>query len=236
MLAWFNEDPAILHRAVTSLKGFADRVVALDGGWDMYPDAARTSPHGQAETIQQAANQIGIEAEIWPGKTFTGQVQKRNLLLFLAAPYADWVMPLDADWELTGDREAARAELERTEADAVTVEFYTPIPDDTDLDQAAATQWHRNLAGRAAREPFLMRSLPDMRVEQHHWIYTAQKNGQRIAMWGNPGAIPQAHTLHLQAPMRILHHCLSRDQRTILANREYCESRDHHVAMHGREP
>jgi hypothetical protein len=55
MLAWFNETVEELHRAVTSLRTIADRVVAVDGGWDLYPGARASSPPEQADAIRSAA-------------------------------------------------------------------------------------------------------------------------------------------------------------------------------------
>lgn len=237
MLAWFNETPRELHRAVTSLQTIADRVIAVDGGWNLYPGAAASSPPEQAQAIQQAAESIGIEADIHTtGQVWAGQVDKRDYMLQHAAPTSDWVLPLDADWVLHGNRNQIRHELEHTEADALIVDFYTPTNPDAHLEDVAATDWHAQLAGNTMREPLIFRALEGIRVEDHHWFYSALKHGQRVALWGCHGRYPTAHTEPLQAPFRIDHMCLHRDQRTIQANRAYCQDRAEYVAANGREP
>jgi hypothetical protein len=147
-------------------------------------------------------------------------------------------MPLDADWEITGDKQAAREELaEHADADAIRVPMFTPLNQAAELDDVAATEWHKNIAGATIIEPFLMRALKDMRVEHHHWIYTGvNRHGSRVALWGNVGNYPQARTEDLGASMQITHHCFFRDQRTIQANRVYCEQRTDYIREHGIEP
>lgn len=235
-LAWFNEDPVMLHRAVSSLSVIADRLVAVDGRWDLYPGDTIASPLEQHRAIADAAIEAGISAVVCPARSWTGQVEKRNHMLNLASQGSDWVLPLDADWELTGDRDATRHELEHTTADALVVPFHTPANPTADLDDVAATGWHRNMAGRTEHHALIWRALPDMRVERFHWCVYATKNNQQVALWGNEGHCPQADTATLQAPFQITHWCLHRDQRTIQANRDYCHQRDAYVAAHGTEP
>lgn len=235
MLAWFNEEPATLHRAITSLHTIADHVIAIDGGWDLYPGAQPSSPPEQAAAINHAATSIGIHADIRTGQTWTSQIAKRNHMLQLAHN-ADWVLPLDADWELQGDRTLTRTQLATTPADALIVPFHTPANPDANLDDVAATQWHKNQAGTTDHQPLIYRNLEDIRVEDHHWYYSGIRDGQRVALWGCESRYPQAHTATLNAPFRIVHHCLYRNQATIQANREYCQQRDKHVREHGTEP
>lgn len=238
MLAWFNEDPATLHRAVSSLTVIADRLVAADGGWDLYPDASLSSPPEQAQAIQEACDQAGIQLDLYPGQKYTGQVAKRQFMLNRAAGHSDWVMPLDADWELQGHRDQIRAQLDRSQADALIVPLYTPPNHKATLHDVAATTWHEELAGRTVYEPLIYRALPNMRVEKFHWCYSGIRDGKRVSLWGHQHQpqYQQAVTHSLMAPMQINHWCLHRDQRTILANREYCEQRARHVAYHGKEP
>lgn len=234
MLAWYDEDPAILHRAVASLACIADRLVAVDGRWDLYPGASATSPPEQAETIKNAARVAGIQLIIDQGKHWSGQVEKRNHMLQLAKG-SDWVLPLDADWELEGDRDRIRAELAAVTADTLSVLFCTPTNPARSLSESAATEWHANMAGTTERLTLIWRYLDDMRVEDAHWIVSGVKNQQRIQLWGNGKYPPAAHA-GLRARFLVTHHCLHRDERTIQANREYCEQRAAYVAKHGREP
>ena len=89
MLAWYDEDPEILYRAVRSLDAVADRVVAADGRWNYYPGDRIQSPADQYIAIHQAAGDAGIESYISQTvSTWKGQVDKRNHLLRLAQPCA----------------------------------------------------------------------------------------------------------------------------------------------------
>jgi hypothetical protein len=134
MLAWYDEDPAILYRAVRSLDTIADHLVAVDGRWNLYPGQTVSSPPEQAQAIREAAHDAGITADIHPAQEWTGQVAKRNRMLWIASNTSDWVLPLDADWELVGNRTKVRAELEHAKADALTVPFHTPANPDAELD------------------------------------------------------------------------------------------------------
>jgi len=232
MLAWYDEDPATLYRAVSSAACIADRIAAADGRWDLYPGQHAKSPPDQYDAIRDAAQDAGLDLAIEHRDHWTGQVQKRNHLLRMAQP-ATWLMPLDADWELNGDRAHIRPQLENAEADALIVAFHTPPNPDATLRDVAATAWHEQLAGHTIHEPLIYRNLPGIRIDNYHWHYSAIKHGQRVALWGTHH--PPCHT-HPITGLRIDHHCLHRDQRTIQANRRYCHLRDQHVAMHGREP
>lgn len=237
MLAWYDEDPAILHRAVTSLSVVADRLIAVDGRWDYYPGHPTPSPKPQYDTIRKAARNVGLDLELHlrhEAQPWAGQVAKRNHMLALAAPGSDWVLPLDADWEFQGDRDTIRQQLATTTADAMRVAFHTPPNPDAPLHDVAATNWHANLAGRTVHEPLIYRNLPGLRIERYHWCYSAIKDGHRVSLWGQQN-YPQANTEDLTG-LRIDHHCLHRDERTILANRIYCDQRDAYAAQHGREP
>lgn len=234
MLAWYDEQPDLLHRAVTSLAVIADRIVAADGRWNYYPGASYSSPPEQYDAIHQAAREAGIHATIDKGQHWTGQVAKRNHLLQITQP-TDWLMPLDADWELQGDRDQTRQAFASTQADALTVPFHTPANETARLADVASTNWHANMAGTTVHEPLIWRNLPGIRIENYHWLYSAIKNGHRVALWGQQ-SYPQAHTEPLDATFQINHHCLHRDERTILANRAYCEQRDQYAAFKGREP
>jgi hypothetical protein len=234
MLAWYDEDPAILRRAVMSAANICDSVIALDGRWDYYPGESEHSPLPQYKAIEDAANEVRLDLRIYPGQQYSGQVEKRNRMLSLAKD-SDWVMPLDADWEIKGDRYVARHTLGNTHADALIVAMHTRPNEKAKLRDVAATNWHANIAGTTVYEPIVWRNLEGIRIENYHWLYSGlDSTGQRVALWGQQD-YPQARTEALKA-IRIEHHCLHRDERTILANRTYCDKRDKHAALHGREP
>jgi hypothetical protein len=234
MLAWWNEDPALLRRAVMSAANICDHVLALDGRWDYYPGESIRSPLPQYEAIEQAASDARLNLSLYPGKLYTGQVEKRNQMLRLAKD-SDWLMPLDADWEIKGERYPSRHILGNTRADALIVALHTKPNTEAKLQDVAATSWHERLAGDTVYEPLVWRNLKGIRIENYHWLYSGlDSTGQRVALWGQQD-YPQARTEKLQT-IRIEHHCLHRDERTILANRIYCQERDRYAGVHGREP
>lgn len=232
MLAWYDEDPDILYRAVHSAGVIADRIVAADGRWEFYT-GQDISPPDQYDAIIQAAHDADLQVAIDHRPLWSGQVGKRNHLLAMATG-SDWVLPLDADWELKGNRTRIRTQLEKTEADAMLVLFHTPPNGNAPLQDVAATSWHESLSNQTILEPFVMRYLPEIRIDDYHWQHSGlDTNGNRVALWGTHH--PESTRAHL-SDMTITHWCLHRDQRTILANRAYCDQRDKYAAHHGREP
>jgi hypothetical protein len=227
MLAWFDEPTELLHDAVTSAAVIADRIVVADGAYDLVPDRSDESDPDQWYAIEEAADDAGLECKFLPSALWTGQVEKRNALLQAAAPDSDWVMPLDADWRLTGDRDAIRAELADTDAEQFTVAFHEPHNPDRPLAETASHQWHAEYAGQTKREPLLFRALDDMRLEQTHWFYSGVRpDGTRVGLSGGARLYPEAVTRDLAAPLLIEHRCLFRDDKQIVRNRFFCEARD----------
>lgn len=227
MLAWYDEPPELLAQAVRSVACVADSVVAVDGGWKLCPGATPESPVEQADAIREAAADVGLVATVLDGggALWDGQVHKRDVMLQAAAERADWVMPLDADWIVTGNRDDARSHLLLTGAEAVRVRFDTPMNDDRPLAVSAATDWHEQLAGTSHRFPLIYRVLDRMRVEKYHWGYTGfRADGTKVAYWA-PGLGETAVTDDINADLRIEHLCLFRDEDRISRNREFCAAR-----------
>jgi hypothetical protein len=238
MLAWFDEPPDLLEQAVDSVAVVADRVVAVDGGYELAPGAKPLSPRPQAERIRKAARAAGLELIlVEPSGLWKGQVAKRHFMLRLAAQESDWVMPLDADWCVFGNREQVREEIGRTKAEALTVDFSTPENDDRPLAESAAERWHVQTAGRVYQYPLLYRVLPDMSMDLSHWGYSALRpgTGDRIAYWDRRVAKKQARTAKVTSDLLIEHLCLFRDSKQIMRNREFCARRDKQVKAHGAE-
>lgn len=241
MLAWWDEPPQDLYACVRSMRVVCDAVVAVDGAYEMTPGATRLSPDDQPDAIRKAAHDSGMDCTIaYPEKIWTGQVEKRNFMLQLACRDSDWVVAVDADHRLTGDREAVRAELERVMpwADSVFHRFYTPLPEDPrDVERLAPHEWHKKFAGKSFEHSLVIRVLDDMRVEESHWGYTGTKNGHRVTVgaWKHDD-IPAGQYHTLAAPFQFNHVCFQRDVMRLNRNRDYCEIRDRFVSEHGYEP
>jgi len=124
-LIWYDETVEELERAVYSIRGFADGLVALDGAFARFPYGASRpwSESEQLTSILKNAAYTGQDdnfevlayqptaAGRWPG--FEGnEVEKRNASLRMAGYLgADWVINVDADMHLLSDSDWAKPRL-----------------------------------------------------------------------------------------------------------------------------
>jgi hypothetical protein len=122
LLAWFDETQETLDRCVRSLAGVCDRLIALDGRWELFPGEAFISAEDQREAILEAARVAGIAGMlVAPGAPFESQVAKRAMLMSLAGD-ADWLLVIDADEFIArSEPEQLREALDDTTADVCRV-------------------------------------------------------------------------------------------------------------------
>lgn len=241
MLAWWDEPPEELDACVRSLPVLCDAVVAVDGAYEMTPGKTAASPPEQADAILAAAEAVGLDARvIVPDRIWIGQVEKRDYMLREAAKDANWLLAVDADHRLVGDRDKIRAELASlgTRADAIRHDFHTPPPKRMDdLKAMSPHQWHTNLCGRTIEHSLLIRRVDDMRMERDHWGYTGVVGGRRVALGNWRSKKYVACRYHrLRAPFRIDHVCFQRDQMRLDRNKRYCQMRDKFKGQYGYEP
>lgn len=239
-LAWFDEPLDELERCVRALPAIADRLVAVDGGYSRWPGAKARSPVEQADTIRVAARVAGLDVEIVePKRVWSGQCEKREHLMNLAAEGSDWIVVVDTDHILHGARETVRHEIDRLppQIAAVKVKFHTPVNRDRPLGESAAHEWHAGLADTTTLIPLVFRAWQQWTVGPHHWWYSAvDKEGVRRWVWSGDGtSYPDAGSHTLVAPYFVEHRCLFRQPKQILANREFCRDRDLIVERTGRE-
>lgn len=241
MLAWWDEPPEELTACVRSLTVICDSLIAVDGAYQMTPGATAASPPEQAAAIQEAAADVGLKARvITPEKVWTGQVEKRDLMLHEAAKDADWVVAVDADHRHIGKRKQVREELYavRDSADSIRHPFHTPMPANTlDLERLSPHPWHTKLAGLTIEHSLILRVLDEMRLERDHWGYSGVRNGQRYALgnWRAQEILPGRYH-RLTTPFRVDHVCFQRDLMRLDRNRAYCQTRDAFKAENGYEP
>lgn len=232
-LIWYDERPADLERCVRGMATIADRVIAVDGAYRRYPDAAISSPKEQADVIFQTAKDIGLDCMVHiPTRLWAGQVEKRSFTLVHAAAQSDWLAVVDADWVISGDRETARAELEAQgpNVDVMSVSIYTPPG------KQIATGWHRDESGTRYQIAHLFRSLPGFQVEGAHWQYSAIRRGRRVWMWHGPDSRRKVLEQHpLQARYEIEHRTLHRTEKQILDSRAFCNDRELVIRLTGQE-
>lgn len=239
MLSWFDEPPALLRQAVAGASIFCDRIVAADGAYAFVHDAAANSPASQRKAIREEAKRCGMECKFLTPRIWEGQVAKRDAVLKAAAKGSDWVMTLDADWKITGDKKAVKAELEdlhRASYESVLVAFVEPENPDKSYEESASNIWHIQEAGIHRRFPFVYRVLEDMRYERNHWSLSGQReDGERVGFFGAAGVYAEAKQAFLHADHLFEHLCLFREPKQIIRNRRFIGLRDADVAQHGVE-
>lgn len=237
-LAWFDERLEDLERCVRSLEGLADRLVAVDGRYVRYEWPVDVSPPEQAELIERVGREVGLEVELHvPEKPWRGQVAKRSFLLHQAAVGADWVLGVDADHEVVCSPGLVRAELSELSPSvlSIDVDFWTPTNDGRPLEVSAAGEWHVQHAGRMSHVSAFWRAVPGLRVEKMHWWYSGMVDGRRVWLWGGDQTYPRMPARRLVSKVQVTHWCLFRDERHVVANRDFCEDREQVKALTGQE-
>jgi hypothetical protein len=144
---------------------------------------------------------------------------------------------VDADHIIHADREAVRAELASfgPEVEVITAPYRVPLNDSRPLNESAATNWHKDIAGKTEQHRLMFRPFGDMKVEMRHWWYSGTRNGDRV--WflhtDTSGEGLPAHSL--RSRYEVEHVCLFRDERRILAGRAFCADRVMVVEKTGQE-
>lgn len=177
LLSWYSESPSWLAETVASLAGVADRIVAIDGAYALYPDSTERPASGieQAETILRAAGGARIACTLHrPTEPFYGnEVEKRSLLFTLAeqdASEEDWYFVIDGDEVVTYAAPDLKATLDCLGEDVAEVGLTW-----TD-DRQATGLGRRAEQTNEIRDGFtpvrrLYRALPGLHVEGAHNVY-----------------------------------------------------------------
>lgn len=158
LLCWFDENPVWLRQAASSALELCDEVVALDGAYDGFPGAAATSPAEQVAALWEAGAVV-----VQPGFIWRDQMGKRTALFEYGRKQdADWFLVFDADDVVASIPFDARRRLEATAEDVAVFTY-------------GNDRYHRGL----------FRSLPNLRVEDAHYHYVADKDGATVHLRGN---------------------------------------------------
>ncbi len=191
LLSWYDESPGWLGTAVAGFARVCDTIVALDGAYALYPGARACSHPNQAETIMQAAEASGAGCiihrpnEVWRDN----ELGKRNQLLRLAGSLDlttdDWLIVFDADCHILRiSPDNIRAKLAATDLPIATYTYLDgkdflsdPKIRDQVRDHEIDTEW----TGRT-RDVF--RWDPTLRVGLQHWLYSAERDGERVWIRG----------------------------------------------------
>jgi hypothetical protein len=217
--------------------------VAVDGGYGLIKGAQASSGEEEHSVVRDAAEAAGLELDLCtPENVWDGQVAKRNWMAghaVLDLTPRDYVLVVDADYRVICSPDLVRHELESNRtADALEVDFWTPIPYGIDVAADAPHAWHERYAGTMFKHSLLFRAWPKMRVVGLHWQYSALKNGQRTALLGHTGNMRFARgvTEEVKSTFVIEHRCFSRSKTTLERNRQYCIDReDKEMSVLGKE-
>lgn len=210
-LAYYDESPRWLQASVSAAAKLCDHVIAADGAYALYPGGKAWSVPEQAHAITEAAYASGIGCtihhpdEVWMGN----QIEKRTLMFKLASLLTteeDWVFVFDADDLVTEVPFDARKRLEEAEEDVATLSlWWTEDMHSTPAQERAAqadARIHMDHANRYHRG--LFRALPGLRVEDAHYHYLAEKNGETVHLRGHPDYHELAPSFDL-AGLRVQH-------------------------------
>lgn len=227
-LSWFDEEPETLDRCVRAVGRFADAIVAVDGAYSRWPVEGTVSDPSQAAAIAEAAADTSTECLILtPQRRWAGQVEKRDVLMGIAARDADWVCVVDADHVVHGDPDTVRQELGASTMLVHAVPYTMPQPQGTRIEDVASSEWHRYNANQRVQIAHFFKGLPGFRVERHHWWYSGIFDNRRWCLWGEQDdRYPKAGCTDLRADYLVEHLALARDERHMLANRAYLNDRE----------
>ncbi|GAA1701587.1 hypothetical protein [Fodinicola feengrottensis] len=186
LLCWYEEDPAWLAECVASAARLCDHLVAVDGAYAEFPGALAKPASGteQAEIINRTAAGAGIGCTIHAPRLpwWSGEVGKRDFMFRLAATFADpddWYLVIDADEVLTSIPSDTRRRLAETSDNVAELMLWERES------QAAVAELVDTRGDYLNADRRLFRALPDLGVEQAHYVYTATLNGHKAVMRGN---------------------------------------------------
>lgn len=234
LLNWHDEAPSWLATVVAGAARFCDAIVAVDGGYMLYPGARPRSMPDQAEAIMHAAEAADIECivhqpkNIWRGN----EVEKRNQTLALAGtictPDEDWLCVMDGDMHvMKTNPEVIRWELQNTDRDVATMtvqEGADFLADSITAEEALKYELSHEWNSRVR---LLYRYKPSLRYGPLHWSvgYQSANGGETRWLWG-PSDVELAPPVDLLASLVCYHRPHERHYERQVAAKVYYEERD----------
>lgn len=187
LLSWYEESPSWLAETVASLSRICDHLIASDGPYALFPGALKKPASGpeQAETILRVAAGAGMGCTIHaPGEPWWGgEVEKRDTMFCIGAALTtpdDWYLVVDADEVLSRVPSDLRQRLADTPHDVAELTLW----------ERETQAWVSELIDTSSdyRSPLrrLFRALPNLHVEQAHYVVTATFGGLKRVLCGNP--------------------------------------------------
>ena len=131
LLNFYDEPAPLLVQCLTSLIDCCDHLVALDGGYELFPGAHRYSGELSSKVFTSMMRMpMGVTCStprtVWRGN----EVEKRNALLKLGKAVAeegDWFLVVDADMVVTSVPSNLKHVLSETDCDVGTYWLKDPI-------------------------------------------------------------------------------------------------------------
>ena len=214
-LAWFDESPTMIAACIASLRKLpVDHLVAVDGGYRLFPDARAVSDVDQTNAVTWTCQSVGIGLTLHqPSHPWRGnEVEKRSALFRLATSMLtpdDWLLVIDADEVVEhadpsiGDCLIASAlDLGGGPAfDVATVTLKVHV-DPLESEQAAFTARCSAVGHTLSPARRFFRALPDLRVELAHYCYLA---GHPARVLWSAGLYPEEPALDLQGLVVLEH-------------------------------
>lgn len=232
LLSYFDESASWLSTVVAGMGQFCDAVVAVDGGYALYPGSRPRSMPEQADAIRLAAEAVDLELILYQPKEifWQNEVQKRNLTLKLAGaiaePDVDWVAVFDADMHIMKtNRDSIRWDLENTKLNVATMtvlEGKDMLDDDTLRVVAQQVPLDHEWTTRAR---LIYRYHPTLAYGPQHWSVTRKVGRRKAWLWG-PTAMKLEPALELDASLVCYHRSQDRAYLRRQAAEVYYETRD----------
>lgn len=237
VLSWFDESASMLANCVAGMARMCDEIVAVDGGYRLFPGARPRSLPEQSEAILGACEAAGVGCTVHrPRDVFHGnEVEKRNLTLRVARAHceeSDWLMVCDADFLLMkANPDVFRADLEQTEAvvgsyaildgkDMLADPGVAELARQTDLD----TEW-------TTRVRFLYRWHPTLTYGPTHWTVGRYLNGEWV--WLNGPGLELEPAVDVSGSLVCVHRRESRALVRLRAAAGYQQAREAHGVEEG---
>jgi hypothetical protein len=177
LVSFFDERADWLSACVASLAKCVDHVVAVDGAYRLFPQAAGHSGDIQAGAIIGTAQALGLGVTYMApsGPWMRNEVEKRNhaleLTLAECEPDVDWILVIDADSLVTQVPSDFKAVLEDTK------------------ENVGSYYLTEDFEGGTGKYParYLYRAHPSLHIRYAHFDYRREQNGQEVCLWENGG-------------------------------------------------
>ena len=179
-LVFWDEPATVLYDWAKSIGQLADRIVAADGPFALYPhDTEQSSPVALA-ALHDGAKDSDTELLLLAGQEWEGQVAKRNAVAQASAP-TDWIFWSDADERITTcNLDAIHQALEDTAAEAI--HTYRTVPHNPDA-RWDVDSFPAEREGQTTLLPRIFRYYDGINVVKTHWCWTGNRNGTPIYYW-----------------------------------------------------